>query len=70
MYQSYGAGGGGNFTNEELIGKAIKIHGRDKFVIATKFGYEIKPDKTKIVCGKEDFIRSQLAESLARLGTD
>ncbi|KAF0710202.1 hypothetical protein As57867_005563, partial [Aphanomyces stellatus] len=38
MYQSFGAGGGGNFTNEELIGKAIKQHGRDKFVICTKFG--------------------------------
>lgn len=25
-------------TNEELLGKAIKIHGREKFIIATKFG--------------------------------
>ena len=30
--------GGRFYTNEELVGKAIKIHGREKFVICTKFG--------------------------------
>mmetsp|Transcript_22280 Transcript_22280/g.37272 ORF Transcript_22280/g.37272 Transcript_22280/m.37272 type:complete len:340 (+) Transcript_22280:36-1055(+) len=66
IYQSFGQGGGGNFTNEELIGKAIKIHGRDKFVICTKFGVtaDAKPS------GKESTIRSQLTDSLGRLGTD
>jgi aryl-alcohol dehydrogenase-like predicted oxidoreductase len=38
MYQSYGDDNDKNTTNEELLGKAIKIHGREKFVIATKFG--------------------------------
>lgn len=57
---------GGLYTNEELLGKAIKIHGREKFVICTKFGISL----TREISGKEDFIRSQLADSLARLGTD
>eukprot|EP01042_Synura_sphagnicola_P031080 gene31080-40018_t len=30
----------------------------------------MKADGTRFVCGKEEFIRAQLAESLARLGTD
>ena len=70
MFQSFGAGGGGNFTNEELVGKAIKIHGREKFVIATKFGIGFDEQGNRIISGKEDFIRAQLVESLARLGTD
>ncbi|KAF0716882.1 Aste57867_2609 [Aphanomyces stellatus] len=72
IYQSFGAGGGGNFTNEALLAKAIKQHGRDKFVIATKFG--IVPDPTapdgRRTSGKEADIRSQLADSLERLGTN
>lgn len=66
----FGLGGGGDFTNEELIGKAIKIHGRDKFVIATKFGFTISAYGTRSVSGKEADIRAQLADSLARLDTD
>ncbi|CAK4214890.1 unnamed protein product [Aphanomyces euteiches] len=69
IYQSFGAGGGGNFTNEELVGKAIKQHGREKFVIATKFGLVPSAEGFKI-SGKEDVLRSQLADSLKRLGTD
>ena len=30
----------GSGHNELLIGKAIKKHGRDKFVITTKFGID------------------------------
>ncbi|KAG9405622.1 hypothetical protein AC1031_003529 [Aphanomyces cochlioides] len=66
IYQSFGAGGGGNFYNEELVGKAIKQHGRDRLVIATKFGF--RADFT--ISGKEDLIRSQVADSLQRLNTD
>lgn len=51
------------------MGKAIKIHGRDKFVIATKFGISFENDQS-IVSGKDAFIRQQLSESLSRLGTD
>jgi aryl-alcohol dehydrogenase-like predicted oxidoreductase len=65
IYQSFGKGGHENVTNEELLGKAIAIHGRDKMIIATKFGFgaDFK------VCGKPDFIHQQLSESLSRLGT-
>lgn len=66
MYQSYGDDGDQNTTNEELLGKAIAIHGRDKFVIATKFG--VLPDQTPNISNKEIVIRSQLNDSLARLG--
>lgn len=52
------------------MGKAIKIHGRDKFVIATKFGIGFDEKFNRIVCGKEAFIRSQLTDSLNRLGID
>ncbi|KAG9405643.1 hypothetical protein AC1031_003550 [Aphanomyces cochlioides] len=69
VYQSPGANGDRMFYNEELVGKAIKQHGRDKFVIATKFGIMFKDGKM-VVSGKEETIRSQLADSLQRLGTD
>jgi aryl-alcohol dehydrogenase-like predicted oxidoreductase len=69
LAKSFGAGGGDNVTNEELVGKAVAIHGRDKFVIATKFGYYKGEDGVLRVSGKEDIIRSQLADSLRRLGT-
>ena len=69
VYQSFGVDGQPNRTNEELLGKAIKIHGRDKFIIATKFG--IIPTATGLTySGKPEQIRSQLADSLQRLGTD
>jgi aryl-alcohol dehydrogenase-like predicted oxidoreductase len=69
IYQSFGQGGGENTSNEELIGKAISIHGREKFIIATKFGVSPSAEGLK-VCNKPEFIRSQLEESLKRLGTD
>jgi aryl-alcohol dehydrogenase-like predicted oxidoreductase len=51
-----------------LVGKALKIHGRDKFVVATKFGFVFE-NGTMTVSGKEEVIRSQLQDSLERLGT-
>lgn len=63
-WQSFGADGKSNATNEELISKAIAAHGRMSFIIATKFG--ITPTG---VSGKEDVIRSQLEDSLTRLNT-
>lgn len=69
IYQSFGAGGGGNFTNEELVGKALKIHGREKFVVATKFGIAMGPQGFA-ASGTEETIRAQLADSLQRLDTD
>lgn len=69
IYQSFGMGGGGNFTNEELVGKALKRYGRDKFVVATKFGIAFE-NGVRIISNSEATIRSQLADSLARLDTD
>ena len=66
IYQSWGVDGEENYTNESLVGKAVKKYGRDKFVIATKFGIGMGADGM-IFSGKEDFIRTQLQESLDRL---
>lgn len=66
-YQTFGRGG--NYYNEELLGKALKLYGREKFVVATKFGVSHGPAGI-IVSGKEETIRSNLADSLSRLGTD
>jgi aryl-alcohol dehydrogenase-like predicted oxidoreductase len=63
-------GGGPNYTNEELLGKAIAAHGRDKFVIASKFGIAFNADGQRIISSAEDVIRTQLHDSLRRLGTD
>src|SRR3546814_14114527 len=56
-------------TNEELVGKAIAKHGRDKFIIATKFGILSAADGFR-TDSSAAAIRSQLQDSLTRLGTD
>lgn len=53
--------------NEELVGKSIAKHGRDKFVIATKFGIDFS--KANPYDASPESIRKQLGESLIRLGT-
>jgi aryl-alcohol dehydrogenase-like predicted oxidoreductase len=70
IYQSFGKGGFPNQTNEELLGRAIKIHGRDKFVIATKFGIVPGADGVPKANSSEATIRAQLQDSLNRLGVD
>ena len=65
IYQNFESGE----TNEALIGKAIKKYGRDKFVIATKFG--IVPTAAGLAAdGSPAAVRKQLAESLHRLDID
>lgn len=61
----------GPWTNEELVGKAIKGH-RDKVILATKFGNEVddQGNRTGKVNGKPDYIRKSVEGSLKRLGTD
>lgn len=60
----------GPFTNETLIGKAIK--GRhDKVIIATKFGNERTPDgKFLGVNGRPEYVKSSCEGSLKRLGVE
>ena len=61
----------GPFTNEELVGRAIKGK-RDQVLIATKFG-NVRDPKTKAflgVNGKPDYVRQACEASLKRLGVD
>ncbi|HEY6226540.1 MAG TPA: aldo/keto reductase, partial [Verrucomicrobiae bacterium] len=61
----------GPFTNEELVGKAIKGR-RDKVIVATKFGFVRDPNnpKARSVNGKPEYVRSACEASLRRLGVD
>jgi aryl-alcohol dehydrogenase-like predicted oxidoreductase len=62
----------GPFTNEELIGRALKARRRDEVVIATKFGFRVEGGKQ--VGAERDSrpqtIRNALDGSLRRLKTD
>ncbi|MEU4689185.1 aldo/keto reductase [Actinoplanes sp. NPDC023714] len=58
----------GPFTNEELVGKALKGH-RDKVVLATKFGFAIG-DSGRGVDSRPEHIREAVEGSLKRLGVD
>jgi aryl-alcohol dehydrogenase-like predicted oxidoreductase len=60
----------GPFTNERLVGRAIKGR-RDGVVLATKFGNERAEDGTYLgVNGRPDYVRKACDASLQRLGTD
>jgi aryl-alcohol dehydrogenase-like predicted oxidoreductase len=60
----------GPFTNEELVGKAIKGR-RDQVVLATKFGNMRSADgKFLGISGKPDYVRKCCEDSLRRLGVD
>jgi aryl-alcohol dehydrogenase-like predicted oxidoreductase len=60
----------GPFTNEQLVGKAIKNR-RDQVVLATKFGNERSPDgKFLGVNGKPEYVKKACDASLQRLGVD
>lgn len=61
----------GPWTNEELVGKAIKGK-RDTVILATKFGNEIddQGNRTGKINGKPEYIRKSIEGSLRRLGTD
>lgn len=61
----------GPYTNEELVGKAIKGK-RDEFIIATKFGIYPDPNdpNNRIIDGKPETIRKAVEGSLKRLGIE
>lgn len=61
----------GPFTNEQLVGKAIKGR-RDQVFLATKFGIVRDPnDSTRRgISGKADYVRAACDGSLQRLGVD
>ncbi len=61
----------GPLINEQLVAKAIKGN-RSKYIIATKFGWEID-DNNKItwaINGKEDYVKKAVERSLKNLNTD
>jgi aryl-alcohol dehydrogenase-like predicted oxidoreductase len=60
----------GPFTNERLVGKAIRGR-RDQVVLATKFGNERGEDGSFLgVNGRPDYVRKSCDGSLQRLGVD
>jgi aryl-alcohol dehydrogenase-like predicted oxidoreductase len=59
----------GPFTNEQLVGGAIKGR-RDEVVLATKFGNQRRPDGGRTVNGHPEYVREACDASLERLGTD
>ncbi len=59
----------GPYTNEELLGMALKGK-RDQVVLATKFGFLIEKGKMQGVTSKPDHIRQAVEGSLKRLQTD
>jgi aryl-alcohol dehydrogenase-like predicted oxidoreductase len=60
----------GPFTNEQLVGRAIRDR-RDGVVVATKFGNERRPDGSWVgVNGRPEYVRRACDGSLKRLGVD
>jgi aryl-alcohol dehydrogenase-like predicted oxidoreductase len=61
----------GPYTNEVLVGKAIRGR-RDEVFLATKFGIERDPDDPakRGVNGRPEYVRSACDASLKRLGVD
>src|SRR3989337_2602791 len=54
----------GPFKNEQLIAKAIRGN-RDKYIIATKFGWEINENKvTWAINGKKEYVKKSVERSL------
>ena len=60
----------GPYTNEELVGRAIRGK-RDRVVIATKFGIVRSEDPAfRGINGRPEYVRRSCEASLKRLGTD
>ncbi|MEK6372710.1 MAG: aldo/keto reductase [Acidobacteriota bacterium] len=60
----------GPFTNEQLVGRAIRDR-RDEVVLATKFGNERNPDGSWVgINGRPEYVRAACDGSLKRLGVD
>ncbi|MEJ7737247.1 MAG: aldo/keto reductase [Chitinophagaceae bacterium] len=61
----------GPLENERLVAKAISGN-RDKYIIATKFGYEIDDNEllTWQINGKKEYVKKAVERSLKNLGTD
>jgi aryl-alcohol dehydrogenase-like predicted oxidoreductase len=61
----------GPFTNERLVGRAIRGRRREGIVLATKFGNERGEDGSFLgVNGRPEYVRKSCDGSLQRLGVD
>lgn len=61
----------GPFTNEKLLGRALKGKTRQNVIIATKFAWKFGPGGEQIgLDGSPSHIRESIDGSLKRLGTD
>jgi len=59
----------GPFTNEELLGRALRGK-RDQAILATKFGFTFDGTKTTGLDSRPEHVRAAVEGSLRRLGTD
>ena len=59
----------GPYTNEELVGRAIRGR-RDRYVVATKFGFVRGADGSQRIDGSPEHVRNACDASLRRLGVD
>ncbi len=59
----------GPYTNEELLGRALKGQ-RDRVIIATKVGFKIEDGKIAGLDSRPEHIREAVLGSLRRLATD
>ena len=59
----------GPFTNEELVGRAIKNR-REQVILATKFGNERFSDGTRRINGSPEYVHKACNDSLKRLNVD
>src|SRR5260370_759029 len=61
----------GPHTNEQLVGRALKVH-REQVIIATKFGILRDPTKPEFrgISGKPDYVKQACEGSLRRLDVD
>ncbi|CAO1948363.1 unnamed protein product [Urochloa humidicola] len=60
----------GPFTNEALLGEALKRLPRDRVQVATKFGVRRGAGGAPAVCGTPEYARACCEASLRRLGVD
>jgi aryl-alcohol dehydrogenase-like predicted oxidoreductase len=61
----------GPYTNEELVGRALRGKKRDSFVLATKFGIVRGPrPQDRGVNGKPEYVKQCIDGSLQRLGLE
>src|SRR5437879_6825102 len=60
----------GPYTNEELLGRFLREIPRDSVVIATKFGFRIRPDGTRGLDSSPEQVRGACDASLKRLGIE